>query len=298
MLRLTGVPLGLDFTGADLKQAAAKRLRVPESALGQVRLVKKSVDARKKDKVCFICALEAQVRGGGQAPLPAAGTTGCRRPRPTGTNSPRGSPWPSGRWVVGLRPGGDVRRPAPGPVRPPAHRAGAGPAGGAAGEERGDLLAGGPPGPGEQRAVRGGRRRGLLRREAHHRHRGRAHSQGAGGAWPPPGPPRRSSPTPSPTSARTSCPGRCGPSGRRSWPWGERCGSPARWWGFRRKGGALSGLEVETAGRRQVVECSQAILAVGHSAGDVFRLLEREGLPLQAKAFSVGGADRAPQGAH
>ena len=38
MLRLTGVPLGLDFTGADLKQAAAKRLRVPESALGQVRL--------------------------------------------------------------------------------------------------------------------------------------------------------------------------------------------------------------------------------------------------------------------
>ena len=63
MLRISGLRLGLDFTEAGLRQAAAKKLRVPEGAIGQVQLVKKSVDARKKDQVCFVCAAEVQVEG-------------------------------------------------------------------------------------------------------------------------------------------------------------------------------------------------------------------------------------------
>ena len=63
MLKLSGVPLKLGFTQADLRKAAAKRLRVPEQALHWVRLAKKSVDARKKEDVRFVCAIETEVDG-------------------------------------------------------------------------------------------------------------------------------------------------------------------------------------------------------------------------------------------
>ena len=60
MLKVSGLHLGLDFTEQELRRAAARKLKVPESALGEVRLWKKSVDARKKDKVHFVCAAEVQ----------------------------------------------------------------------------------------------------------------------------------------------------------------------------------------------------------------------------------------------
>ena len=63
MLKITGLKLPLGFREGDLKRAAAKQLRLPESAIGQVRLCKKSVDARKKDNVHFVCAVEAAILG-------------------------------------------------------------------------------------------------------------------------------------------------------------------------------------------------------------------------------------------
>ena len=63
MLKITGLKLPLGFREGDLKRAAAKQLRLPESAIGQVRLCKKSVDARKKDNVHFVCAVEAAIQG-------------------------------------------------------------------------------------------------------------------------------------------------------------------------------------------------------------------------------------------
>mgnify|MGYP000155161504 CR=1 FL=1 len=65
--------------------------------------------------------------------------------------------------------------------------------------------------------------------------------------------------------------------------------------GIRSKAGQLTGLEVESRGQRETIECSQAILAVGHSARDVFQLLDSLGLPLQAKPFSVGARIEHPQ---
>ena len=61
MLHIANLHLGLGFTGEDLRRAAAKKLRLPESAVIRVELAKKSVDARKRDRVHFVCAVRAEV---------------------------------------------------------------------------------------------------------------------------------------------------------------------------------------------------------------------------------------------
>lgn len=63
MIRVNGLALPLDFRAADLRSAAAKKLRLPQRALVDIRLVKKSVDARKKEDVHFVCAVDVQVDG-------------------------------------------------------------------------------------------------------------------------------------------------------------------------------------------------------------------------------------------
>lgn len=98
MLKITGLKLPLGFREGDLKRAAAKQLRLPESAIGQVRLCKKSVDARKKDNVHFVCAVEAAIRGTRTGSSSAAGTTPCKRRSPTAISRPRLASCPSGRW--------------------------------------------------------------------------------------------------------------------------------------------------------------------------------------------------------
>ena len=63
MLRIAELSMPLSFTGEDLRRQAAARLKVPERALGNVSLYRKSVDARKKNAVRFICTDEVEVDG-------------------------------------------------------------------------------------------------------------------------------------------------------------------------------------------------------------------------------------------
>ena len=63
MLRIAELSMPLSFTGEDLRRQAAARLKVPERALGNVSLYRKSVDARKKNAVRFICTVEVEVDG-------------------------------------------------------------------------------------------------------------------------------------------------------------------------------------------------------------------------------------------
>ncbi len=76
----------------------------------------------------------------------------------------------------------------------------------------------------------------------------------------------------------------------------------------------LTGLVIENSTLRAVkvtdregeyvLDCSQLILAIGHSARDTFEMLERSGVPMEAKPFSMGariehkqsGIDRAQYG--
>ena len=58
--------------------------------------------------------------------------------------------------------------------------------------------------------------------------------------------------------------------------------------GFLREDGALSGLEVCERGETYTLPCRHAILAIGHSARDTFETLLQSGVPMEPKAFSMG----------
>ena len=58
--------------------------------------------------------------------------------------------------------------------------------------------------------------------------------------------------------------------------------------GFRRDGNRLAALEVRTPHGAEVLPCTRAVLAVGHSARDTFEALSRCGVPMEPKPFAVG----------
>ncbi len=61
MIRIQNLSLPLDYAPEELKHKAAKILGVSSAALGQVRLLRQSVDARKKGQVRYICTLGVEV---------------------------------------------------------------------------------------------------------------------------------------------------------------------------------------------------------------------------------------------
>ena len=56
--------------------------------------------------------------------------------------------------------------------------------------------------------------------------------------------------------------------------------------------GRLTGLTLENG---EVVECDHAVFAVGHSARDTFRMLHEERVPMEPKAFAMGVRIEHPQ---
>ena len=100
-VRLTGVSLPLDALlpegGGLLRQCAARAVGVAEGDMGEVRLLRRSIDARKKDDVHGVAQLVVEVpdgsklrpaRGVGASPyeppepLRAVQVRGCAEPRP------------------------------------------------------------------------------------------------------------------------------------------------------------------------------------------------------------------------
>ena len=55
--------------------------------------------------------------------------------------------------------------------------------------------------------------------------------------------------------------------------------------GLRTRNGALTGVETDDG---QVIDCDTAILAIGHSARDTFQMLYDTGVPMEAKPFAMG----------
>ena len=62
--------------------------------------------------------------------------------------------------------------------------------------------------------------------------------------------------------------------------------------GVLQQNGAITGLEIN---ENETVDCDKVIFAVGHSARDTFRYLQRIGLPLEAKPFAMGVRIEHPQ---
>ena len=62
--------------------------------------------------------------------------------------------------------------------------------------------------------------------------------------------------------------------------------------GLKTQDGKLVGVEFNNS---EVIECRQCILAIGHSARDTFRMLEQTGIAMEPKAFSMGVRIEHPQ---
>lgn len=58
--------------------------------------------------------------------------------------------------------------------------------------------------------------------------------------------------------------------------------------GIKRKNGELAGVIYETGGVKETMETNCAVIAIGHSARDTFEMLMKEGIAMQPKPFAVG----------
>lgn len=58
---------------------------------------------------------------------------------------------------------------------------------------------------------------------------------------------------------------------------------------------ALRGLMVKTEKETQLIPAETAVLAIGHSARDTFRMLEEQGIAMEAKSFAIGMRVEHPQ---
>ena len=61
MLRLSELKLPLDHSEADLQEAICRRLRIPPGALRSHRLVKRSVDARRRGAIALVYSLDVEL---------------------------------------------------------------------------------------------------------------------------------------------------------------------------------------------------------------------------------------------
>ena len=61
MLRLLNIPLDLDYNNSDLINIASKKLNIPKKFITNVSLHKKSIDARKKHNIHFLCSIDVEL---------------------------------------------------------------------------------------------------------------------------------------------------------------------------------------------------------------------------------------------
>ena len=62
MIRLNDISLPLEYDENTLRAAAAKKLRVSSGDIACISLYKRSIDARKKDSIHFLAALDIKLR--------------------------------------------------------------------------------------------------------------------------------------------------------------------------------------------------------------------------------------------
>ncbi|MGI6255328.1 MAG: NAD(P)/FAD-dependent oxidoreductase [Acutalibacter sp.] len=293
MLKVTGLKLPLGFREGDLRRAAAKKLRLPEGALVQVTLSKKSVDARKKSDVHFVCAAEVKIDGDEGRLLARRRDPSVQKSQPYHYEMPRCGTLSQRPVVIGFGPAGmfaalllaqcgqrpivlergrpvedrerSVRRFWEERVLDPQSNVQFG-EGGAGTFSDGKLTTG--TGDGRIRKVleelvKAGAPEEILFEAKPHIGTDKL-----------------------PQVVRTIR--------EQVLALGGEMRFSTQAVGFQLRDGHLTGVRIRTPQGEEVLECSQAILAVGHSARDTFRELHRLGLPLEAKAFSVGARIEHP----
>lgn len=293
MLRVSGLHLGLDFTERDLRRAAARKLKVPERALGEVRLWKKSVDARKKDKVHFVCAAEVQVENENRL-LAKCRDSGVQKAAPYRYEPPKvSSPLPQRPVVVGLGPAG---------LFAALLLAQCG--------QRPIVLERGLPVGEREKSVEAFWRTGALDPESNIQF-----GEGGAGAFSDgklttgtgdgrvrkvleelaaAGAPEEILIEAKPHIGTDRLPGVVGHIRRQIESLGGQVLFGARLVDITLRDNALQSIAYMRGGQRETLPCASCILAVGHSARDVFEMLCQKGLPLAPKAFSLGARVEHP----
>src|SRR5690554_1208303 len=66
MLRVTNIKLSLDEDESLLKSKVAKKLRIQENTITSYRIFKKSIDARRKNKIHFVYTLDVELKNEGK----------------------------------------------------------------------------------------------------------------------------------------------------------------------------------------------------------------------------------------
>lgn len=293
MIRVNGLRLELGFTQEDLRAAVGKKLRLPERALLEVKLAKKSVDARKKEDVHFVCGADVTIDGDEDRVL---------------------------RRVNGAQPVKSYRYELPSgkpPVQPPVV-VGFGPAGMFAGlvlaqwGARPIIIERGQPVEDRELSVRSFWEERRLDPESNVQF-----GEGGAGAFSDgklttgtgdgrirkvleelaaAGAPESILTDAKPHIGTDRLPGVVKNLREAIIRLGGQVRFSTKLTGFTAEAGQLTGLRVEAAGREEVIETRHGVLAVGHSARDVFDLLASFGLPLEPKAFSVGVRIEHPAG--
>lgn len=288
MLKISGLRLDLDFRERDLKRAAAKKLRLPEQAVTAVRLVKKSVDARKKNQVHFVCTVEAAVDGDESRVLAKIRDNSVQKAVPYRYELPGSKALAQRPVVVGLGPAG---------LFAALILAQCG--------QRPIVLERGLPVEERQKSVERFWKERKLDPESNIQF-----GEGGAGAFSDgklttgtgdprirkvleelvmAGAPEEILYEAKPHVGTDRLPGVVKAIRERIISLGGEVRFSTKVTGFRLQNGQLRGLEVQgPAGGTEILECGCAILAVGHSARDIFEKLCQLKLPLEAKAFSVG----------
>ena len=293
MLKITGLKLPLGFREGDLKRAAAKQLRLPESAIGQVRLCKKSVDARKKDNVHFVCAVEAAIQGDENRLLSRRRDNAVQKAEPYRYQPPQAGKLPQRPVVVGFGPAGMfaallLAQCGQEPIV----------------LERGQAV------EERERAVQRFWKERVLDSQSNVQF-----GEGGAGTFSDgklttgtgdgrirkvleelvaAGAPEEILYEAKPHIGTDKLPGVVRSIRRQVIALGGEVRFSTQVTGFRLKEGRLVGLTLRTPAGEEVLECSQVILAIGHSARGTFQELHRLGLPMEAKAFSVGARIEHP----
>ena len=90
LIRIHNLKLGLDEGLEALRAQAARALRVEPGRIRELKLVKKSVDAREKQNLHYVCAVQVAVEGNEDEILRRAKNRNAARARYSAANSPAG----------------------------------------------------------------------------------------------------------------------------------------------------------------------------------------------------------------